>query len=76
MDCLTDTTCMTTILDTLNQLAATIDYYGLVLFGDGWSPIAPVVEVRVETFARIFNDLLFQEPSGCTRYAMLETARA
>ena len=76
MDCLTDTHCLTNIFETLNQLAATLDFFGLLLFGDVWSPIGPGIEARTEWFAGIFNKVLFGDPAGCTQFAMLEIAHA
>lgn len=76
MDCLTDTHCLTNIFETLNQLAATIDYIGLILFGEIWSPIGPGVEAQTEWFAGIFNQVLVDEPAGCTQFAMLGTNHA
>ncbi len=76
MDCLTDLSCLTSIFDTLNQLAATIDFYGLVFFGDVWSPIGPGVEAQTEWLATTVNDMLIDGPARCAQYAMLETTRA
>ena len=76
MDCLTDASCLTSLLDTLNQLAATIDFCGLVLFGDVWSPIGPDVEARIEAFAQIFNPAWLGEQASCTQYAKLVSPHA
>lgn len=69
MDCLTETSCTSNLLDVLNQLAATIDYCGLVLFGDLWSPIGPDVEAGVEAIADFFNPTWLGDESKCTQYA-------
>lgn len=71
MDCLTDTSCLTNLVDSLNQLAAAIDFCGFVLFGDVWSPIGPDVEAGVEGLAQFFNVDSIDEQSNCTRYAKL-----
>ncbi len=71
MDCLTDSTCIATLFDTLNQLASTIDYYGYVLFGAEWSPVGPGIEAHTEGVVRIVNAVLVQEPAQCQRFAML-----
>lgn len=76
MDCLTTTSCMTSILESLNQMTAAVDYFGLVLFGDGWSPIGPAIGEQAEALARVFGDVLLQRPSGCALYAMQGTAHA
>ena len=76
MDCLTDTTCLTSLLDTLNHLAVAIDYCGSVLFGDVWSPIGPDVEARMDALVQIFNPVSLEEPSNCTQYAKAVNADA
>ncbi len=76
MDCLTDTSCLTSLLDTLNQLAATIDFCGLVLFGDLWTPIGPGLESGVESIAEIFDPLWVDDDSSCMQYAKQVTKHA
>ena len=76
MDCFTDTSCLTNVFDAMHQLAATIDFYGLVLFGDVWSPIAPGIEAQTEWLATTVNEMLTDGPARCAQYAMLETTRA
>ena len=69
MDCLTDTSCLTSLLDTLNQLAATIDFCGLVIFGDVWSPIGPGVESGMDSIAQFFNPSRLGDEASCMQYA-------
>ena len=76
MDCLTDPSCLTSLLDTLNHLAAAIDFCGSVLFGDVWSPIGPGVETRMDALAQIFNPVSLEDPSNCTQYAKTVIADA
>ena len=76
MDCLTDTSCLISLFDTLNQLASAIDFCGMVLFGDVWSPIGPGVESGMDSLARFFNPLSLEDPSNCTQYAKLVNAGA
>ena len=76
MDCLTDSNCITTVLDALNQFAATIDYCGYVLFGADWAPIGPGVEARTEIFARVFGQIFVEPTTGCIQYAMLGPTHA
>lgn len=76
MDCLIDTSCLTSLLDTLNQLTAAVDFCGLVLFGDVWSPIAPGVEAGVKSLAQFFNPIWLGDESSCIQYASLVSTDA
>ncbi len=76
MDCLTDTSCLTSLLDTLNTLAAIIDFCGLVLFGDLWSPIGPDVAARMDALAQFFDPVSLDDQSNCIQYAKVVKADA
>ena len=69
MDCLTDTSCLTSLFDTLNNFVAVIDYCGHVLFGDIWSPIGPGVESGTDAVVQFFNGTSPEEQSNCTQHA-------
>ena len=76
MDCLTDTSCLASVLEVFNNFAAVIDYCGLVLFGDLWSPIGPGIESGTDAVAHFFHGASFEDQSNCTQHAKLVNKHA